>query len=524
MIDLTGKAVLIVGLGDSGCEAAAAASGLGASVTAIDSSSEPSSLSMLPWLESKGVEVRLGVEVPDGLATYDLVVTSPGVPDRSPVLARAREEGLRVISELELAYRLLDNPIVAVTGTNGKTTTTTLIARMLDRPGRRAVACGNIGTPLVSLCSPLNKDACIRTSMHPHLLRSAPSRYSRSTARSRALHERRLGALDTTPYLWNGALRGEAGPDDILVVEASSFQLAYIEEFRARVSVVLNIAPDHFDWHRNMDEYRKAKMRLVENMLPGDYLVYNRDDDFCTQMALGARGVTVGFSVVSPPGEGLWIEGGWVVAGPPLEAGRILPVDEIGVSGIHNVGNVMAAAAASLVMGEPPARIREAAREFKGLAHRLEFVSRVGEVLFYNDSKATNPHAALQAIKSFDGPLVAIMGGRNKGLDLSELAGELCRGMESGAIRGVVFLGECADEFRAAVNRECGAAANNCMEMADDMEESVRKAYQLADGSGVVVLTPACASFDMFGDYQERGRVFKECVACLEGGDGVGDG
>ncbi len=469
MMDLAGKAVLIVGLGDSGCEAAGAAGELGASVTAIDSSEEPSRISAVPRLESDGVEVLLGVDIPDGLKGYDLVVTSPGVPDRAPVLTRARELGLRVISELEFAFRLLKNTIVAVTGTNGKTTTTTLIARMLDRPDRRAIACGNIGTPLVSM-------------------------------------------------------RGEADGGDILVVEVSSFQLANIEEFRARVSVVLNMAPDHFDWHRDMEEYREAKMRLVENMLPGDYLVYNRNDDFCVGMASVARGMTVGFGPESSSGDGVWIEDGWVVAGPPLEAGLVMPVVEIGISGVHNVENVMAAIAASLAMGESPVRIREAAREFKGLVHRMEFVSRIGGVSFYNDSKATNPQAALRAIRSFKEPLVPIMGGRNKGLDLSELAGELCLGIEGGEVRGVVFLGESAAEFLAAVRRECGTSANGSIETSDCMEDSVQRAYRLAGGSGVVVLTPACASFDMFTDYRERGLAFKECVARLEGGDDVGDG
>ncbi len=219
----------------------------------------------------------------------------------------------------------------------------------------------------------------------------------------------------------------------------------------------------------------------------------------------------------------MWIEDGWVMAGPPLEAGPVMPVDEIGISGVHNVENVMAAAAASLAIGEPPVRIREAAREFKGLVHRMEFVSRIGGVSFYNDSKATNPQAALQAIRSFKEPLVPIMGGRNKGLDLSELAGELCRGIEGGEVRGVVFLGESAGEFVAAVRRECGASANSCIETSDGMEDSVQRAYRLAGGSGVVVLTPACASFDMFTDYKERGRAFKECVARLEVGDDVGD-
>ena len=463
MIELDGKDILVVGLGESGYAASTVARALGASVTAIDRSRRPAKLGRLSGLESDGVNVMLGVDVPDDLARHDLVVTSPGVPDRAPVLMSARDAGLKVISELELAFRLLDNPMVAVTGTNGKTTTTTLIARMMDRPRRRAFACGNIGTPLVSLY-------------------------------------------------------GNVDPADVLVVEVSSFQLQNIEEFHAQVSVALNIAPDHFDWHRDMDEYRGAKMRLVENVQPGEYLIFNSSEEFCVSMAGACRGINIGFGVERPPGEGLWTEDGWIMAGPPFEAGKVMPVEEVGVPGEHNLDNVMAALAASLAMGEHPEHLRKVAAEFNGLEHRMEFVSTVGEVSFYNDSKATNPHAALQAIRSFDEPIVAIMGGRNKGLDMGELVGELCRGMADGTVRGMVLMGESAGELEAALDRECRDLAAGHLEVAKGMDDSVRTAYRLSGGDGVVLLTPACASFDMFTDYKDRGRVFKESVGKLEGG------
>lgn len=469
MIDLRGKRLLVVGLGMSGAEAARVAAGLGAAVRVVDSSSAPAKLGMVDQLESAGVEVDLGVDVPGDMEGYDLLVASPGVPDAAPVLAAARGARLKVMSELELGYQLLEGcTMVAVTGTNGKTTTTRLLGDVLSTGGRQAVTCGNIGNPLVGLF-------------------------------------------------------GKVEQGEVLVIEVSSFQLQNIERFHARVSVALNIAPDHFDWHRDFDEYRAAKMRLVENMQPDEYLVYNLDDEHCRQMALRARGTTLGFAAARKPDSAVWVEGGWITAGQPLAAVKVLPLAELKVSGEHNVENVMAAAAAALALGVEPEGIREAVSDFEGLEHRVEFVTKVSDVSFFNDSKATNPHAALHAIRSFDQPLVAIMGGRNKGLDFSDVAFEVCRRLRDGRVRGLVLVGECADEIRETIERACRGEANGHLLMASDLDDSVEKAFRLAGGTGVVLFTPACASFDMFADYKDRGRIFKESVARLkEGGSGGG--
>ncbi|MBU1670169.1 MAG: UDP-N-acetylmuramoyl-L-alanine--D-glutamate ligase [Actinobacteria bacterium] len=461
MIEMEGRRVLVVGLATSGYEAAAAVSEMGAHAVVVDSATEPARLDGAAGLQERGVEVRLGVAVPDDIHEFDLVVTSPGVPGASAVLQAAAYAGVPVISELELGFGLLEsNTMVAVTGTNGKTTTTSLVAAILAEAGLGAATCGNIGTPITGL-------------------------------------------------------RGAVADDTVLVAEVSSFQLAYIVEFRAAVCIVLNMAPDHFDWHRDLTEYQAAKMRLVENMRPEDWLVYNRDDEFCARMAASARGRLLAFSSSRRLSEGIFAEGGVLEAAGPFAA-RIMDLDEIALPGGHNLENVMAAAGAALILGVAPPKIREAVRGFEGLEHRTEFVDEVAGVSFYNDSKATNPHAALSALKAFEGPLVPILGGRNKGLEFSGLAAELCRGMSSGRIRGLVLVGQSAQEIDRAVGVACpdGRAP---VETVGKLPEAVRAAHRLARGEGAVVYTPACASFDMFTDYKERGRAFKDAVRRFKG-------
>lgn len=461
MMQLRKKRVLVVGLGRSGAAAARAAAGLGAFVQLVDRSRTPLEAGLAEELRSAGVKLHLGVEKPPGMGEYDLVVTSPGVPNNAPVLAAARSAGLSLISELELGYELL-NPdrMVAVTGTNGKTTTTRLIAGMLEAGGVQATTCGNIGNPLTGLYGRLEEGV-------------------------------------------------------VPVVEVSSFQLSNIEEFRATVSVVLNIAPDHFDWHSDFDDYREAKMRLVENARPEDLLVYNSEDIWCREMSTRTRGRSWGFALRKTPEAVIWLESGWLVTGPPLEEGRLMPVRDMKLDGIHNVQNTMASALAALGSGVDRGAVREGAAAFTGLEHRMEYVDTVGGVRFFNDSKATNPHAALHALLSFDEPCVAVMGGRNKGLDFTDLTAELCARMDDGRVRGVVLVGESALPMMRALERECRASARHRVVTAQTLDESVKAAYEMSGGVGVVLFTPACASFDMFSDYKERGRAFKESVRDL---------
>jgi UDP-N-acetylmuramoylalanine--D-glutamate ligase len=464
MMGLEDERVLVVGLGASGEAAAVALVESGAVTVLIDSSPEPSRVAAAEQLGEKGIEVRLGVAVPDDLESFDLVVTSPGVPEKAPVLRKARSLGTRVVSELELGYRLLEGAtMVAITGTNGKTTTTLLAAAMLDRPPRRALTCGNIGTPLVGL--------------------------------------------------FGNTIEG-----DILVCEVSSFQLNDIEKFRAKVSVVLNLAPDHFDWHADMDEYARAKMRLIENMTPGDLLVYNADDPFCVEMSREAGEDAVGFSRRGLKDAGILVEDGRIVTGGRLGDGPLLDVDDIGLVGAHNLDNVMAAAASALLLGEDRLHVAEAAAGFRGLEHRCEPAGEVVGVRFYNDSKATNPHACLQAVASFDRPFVVIMGGRNKGLEFDGLAVALRDRLDEGTLMGIVLMGESADEIEEALRKVGIDEGGGSLRRAADLEDAVSIAHSMARDGGAVLFSPACASFDQFTDYKDRGKAFKAAVERLAGG------
>lgn len=455
--------MLVVGLGSSGEAAARVLAGLGAHVVIVDSSASPARADAAGGLADAGVEVRLATEVPHDLETFGLVVASPGVPDRAVVLAKAREAGLRVISELELGYRLLEgHEIVAVTGTNGKTTTTSLAAAMLESPTRPAVECGNIGTPIVGL---------------------------------------------------HGTL---VGPE-VLVCEVSSFQLANIERFRAKVAVILNLAPDHFDWHSDLDDYAAAKARIVENMVPGDFLVYNEADEFCRDVAARAAGTAVGFARSTSDSAGIWLEETHLRTRGSLGDGALLETGDLKIAGAHNLDNVMAASAAALLMGAPRGQVREAAVAFEGLEHRCEPAGSVEGVEFFNDSKATNPHATLVAVSSFEGPFVAILGGKNKGLEFSGLAHTLCRRLRDGSLLGVVVMGECASDIEQELKDACGKDANGHITRATDMHDSVEKAFEMARPRGSVLFSPASASFDMFTDYKDRGRAFKAAVERLAG-------
>ena len=300
--------------------------------------------------------------------------------------------------------------------------------------------------------------------------------------------------------------------------EVSSFQLSNIEQFRAKASVILNLAPDHFDWHTGMADYAGSKARIVENMLPDDFLVYNAEDGFCRQVAARARGRRVGLSHSRVDGSGIWLEGGVITTGPPFEGAPLIDSDDLRLAGAHNLDNVMAAAAVALLLGRDRDSVARAAESFEGLEHRCEPAGAVGGVEFFNDSKATNPHASMHAIRSFDKPFVAIMGGRNKGLDFSELAQALCDRISEGSLVGLVLMGESAPEIEGALMDVCATAAGGRVVMGTDMDDSVAKAYRMAAGDASVLFTPACASFDMFDDYKARGNSFKASVGKLSGG------
>ncbi len=459
-----GTNVLVIGLGLSGVAASRVLLKRGARVVAIDRNDTDILRAKAAEISAEGVTVLLGVETPESMKEFDLVVPSPGVPPFAPALVLARRLGLRVISELELGWKIISNPVVAVTGTNGKTTTTKLISEILSKKERPAVACGNIGTPLCDL-------------------------------------------------------NGKISDRELLVVEASSFQLQNIEDFKPDVAVVLNVASDHLDWHKDFAEYFNAKARIVENQGVENYVIYNASDKHCSDLASKARSKKVPFSLDPIGNDGIWSEQGWLFAGLPFfRRKKIMPLEEIPLPGVHGVMNTMAAVGAALAIGESVRSIRDKVSSFTGLEHRMEYVTTISGVVFYNDSKATNPHATIHAVRSFKTPMVVILGGRNKGLDFSELVGELVRVNDAGILAGVVLMGECAAELEESLQKSSAGGKPVWISRAKDLEEAVLKSLKKAlevPKPGVVLFSPAAASFDMFKDYKDRGLKFKETVFAL---------
>jgi UDP-N-acetylmuramoylalanine--D-glutamate ligase len=401
-------------------------------------------------LRHVGIEVELGGHSAATFDSADLVVTSPGVPPDEPGLVSARTRGVEVIGEVELASRWLRGRVIAVTGTKGKSTTTTLLGRMIAADGRRVLVGGNIGVPLSSQVE------------------------------------------DSTP-------------ETIHAVEVSSFQLETTTTFRPWIALWLNLAADHLDRHPNVEEYARAKAHIFANQRAEDWAVVNLDDPIVMAHSEGIASRRVGFSPLGSTSEGFSVEGEWIVRRTATSAERLVPVSAVELTGRHMLGNVVAAVATASVAGVSTSAMVASLKSFRGLEHVMEPSGRVGGVTFVNDSKATNVEAARRSIESFPGRLVALVGGHFKGGDFRDLREALAsRG------RAVVAMGEAAPLVREAL-----ADLLPVIDAAS-MREAVERGYEAARPDGIVLLAPACASFDWFRDYAERGRAFKEEVERLK--------
>ena len=401
-------------------------------------------------LRHVGIEIELGGHSAATFDSADLVVTSPGVPPDEPGLVSARTRGVEVIGEVELASRWLHGRVIAVTGTKGKSTTTTLLGRMIAADGRRVLVGGNIGVPLSSQVE------------------------------------------DSTP-------------ETIHAVEVSSFQLETTTTFRPWIALWLNLAADHLDRHPNVEEYARAKAHIFANQRAEDWAVVNLDDPIVMAHSEGIASRRVGFSPLGSTSEGFSVEGEWIVRRTATSAERLVPVSAVELTGRHMLGNVVAAVATASVAGISTSAMVASLKSFRGLEHVMEPSGRVGGVTFVNDSKATNVEAARRSIESFPGRLVALVGGHFKGGDFRDLRKALAsRG------RAVVAMGEAAPLVREAL-----ADLLPVIDAAS-MREAVERGYEAARPDGIVLLAPACASFDWFRDYAERGRAFKEEVERLK--------
>lgn len=459
IMELAGTKVTVVGLARSGVAAARLLQEAGARVTVADKKDRAELTAALEHLDQSKIGVTLGSGYASALESADLVVISPGVPYRLEALERVRRRGVKVVSELELASRFLSAPILALTGTNGKSTTVTLIGKMLQQSGRRVFVGGNLGTAL-------------------------------SEAAGNSLQASKLGR--PSPY-------------DYLVVEVSSFQLETVEQFHPWIAAILNVTVDHQDRYDSIDEYVAAKNRIFENQTPSDYALFNLDDARVAALRRGAKARVLGFTRTSTlPSDvagGTYLDQDWIVTtvtGRPQEVCRR---DEITIIGNHNIENAMAAATFALLSGCSLDAIRQVLREFPGLEHALEIVRERRGVRFVNDSKGTNVDATLKALESVEQPIWLIAGGRDKGGDFSRLAPAVRR-----RVKRLILIGEAAPLIAKAMQ------GYQAIDRADTLREAVELAAAGASAGEVVLLSPACASFDMFADYQDRGRQFKALV------------
>jgi UDP-N-acetylmuramoylalanine--D-glutamate ligase len=447
-MDLKGKKVLVVGLARTGIATAKFLKAKGSLVTATEVKPKEEMKEAVQALEGMDISTEWGGHQIETFLKQDIIVVSPGVDLSIEPIQKAIKQGVRVVSEIELAYHFIHAPIIAVTGTNGKTTTTLLVGEMLKEDGRKVGVGGNVGEPLILFAD--GKDR------------------------------------------W-----------EVLVVEISSFQLEAIEDFRPRISVLLNITEDHLDRYPRYDDYIEAKVRIFANQNSGDLAVLNRDDPIVMQFREKVKAKKVLFSLKEKLGEGAFSNGQTIFLRLG-EKGEEYSIAKTPLKGIHNVENMMAALTTARIFGCSKKSIQTVLDRFKGLEHRLEFVREIKGVRFYNDSKGTNVGSVVKSLQSFSEPVTLIAGGKDKNGDLSPLEALIQK-----RVKHLILIGEAKERM----NLELGGLTDTVM--AKTMEKAVLLAHQKAKAGEVVLLSPACSSFDMFKDYKERGQVFKEAVKRL---------
>jgi UDP-N-acetylmuramoylalanine--D-glutamate ligase len=418
-------------------------------VTVSDTKSPDELRGEIPNLLEGGITVETGGHGERTFRGQDQIVVSPGVPVDAPQLAQAREQGIPVIGEIELAARFLKGRIVAITGSNGKTTTTALTGEVISTGGLESLVGGNIGTPAISLVE-------------------------------------------------------ESTNDSFVVLEVSSFQLETVQSFHPFIAMVLNITPDHLDRHSTFEAYVDAKARIFENQTGEDFAVLNADDPTCVGLASRTKARKIWFSRAKEVEIGAWLRGGQIVFRDDGQEREIMPVSEIKLKGAHNLENVLAAVCAGILTQIEPARIRRAVQEFKAVEHRLEYVATVRGVDFYNDSKATNVDATIKALESFPANIHLILGGKDKGSDYTVL-----KPLLKERARRVYTIGAAAEKIESHLGGIVEVVR------AGTLDAAVKRAAASAESGDVVLLAPACASFDQFENYEHRGTAFKQTVRAL---------
>ncbi len=455
-ISYAGQKVLIIGAGISGFAAAKVLKKLGAEVVLSDAKAEADIKYDFTELREAGIELVFGPQADSLLDGVDIVLASPAVPVRVPIIQTALQRGLRLMSEIELAYILARSPFCAVTGTNGKTTTVTLLGLLLEAQFDRVGVGGNIGVPLV-----------------------------------------------------DEALRVGAG--GAVAAEISSYQLEATSLFHPHVAAILNVTPDHIVRHGSMEVYQATKEKIFAQQTAADAVVLNYDDERTRGMAERARRNTrvCFFSRRTELAEGATLVGDRLTLRWEGQEYPLCTVDELGIKGGHNVENALAAAAVAFLAGVEPERMIPVLKSFKGVEHRIEYVRTIDDVPYYNDSKATNTDSAIKALETFPDHIILIAGGDDKLTDLTDFMT-----LVKARVDELILLGDAAERFAKAA-LDMGIAAEHIYKVGYDMGAAVAKAHELASKPQVVLLSPACASFDMYDGFEERGRDFKRLVQAL---------
>lgn len=447
-MDIKNKKALVVGLARSGISAANLLCRLGARVTITDEKRE-SELSENIRKLTKGISLKLGGHNGVDIAKVDLVVISPGVLWDSPFLNKIRENGIRIISEVELAFKYIKAPLIAVTGTNGKTTTTTLIGEMLKKDDRNVFVGGNIGNPMCE-------------------------------------------------EVLNGS------SSELILSEISTFQMEGIETFKPHISVILNITPDHLDRHKSMAEYIALKKRVFINQNTRDYTVFNMDDKITAALSNEGKGERIFFSRIREVDNGAFVRGNNIIFRRNRKEEIVSTLKDLKIIGVHNIENTLASVAVGGICDIPPRLMREVISEFSGIPHRMEFVREIEGIKFINDSKGTNVGATIKSIESFNEPIILIAGGKDKGSDYLPL-----KPLIEDRVKFLILIGEAKKKMASVMN-----GFRNILN-AESFEEAVNEAFDKAEKGDVVLLSPACASFDMFRDYEDRGEQFRKIVESL---------
>lgn len=451
-MDFKDKKVLVSGVAKSGISAAYLLKKLGANVTIQDAKTEDKLGNVVTELKNNGITLFLGANPDDIIEDMDILVMSPGVPTDLPFVNKARENNIPVIGEIELAYMFCKSPIIGITGTNGKTTTTTLVGDICKAYYNNTFVVGNIGNPFADI------------------------------------------TLDTTN-------------DGAVVAELSSFQLETIKEFTPKVSAVLNITPDHLNRHHTLENYIAAKERVFENQTADDYCILNYNDETTKAMANKTKAKVIFFSLNNSLEEGIYSDDKSIYIKALGYDQKVVDIDELKILGGHNVENAMAAIGCSIALGVPMDIVVKVLKAFTAVEHRIEYVTTVNDIEFYNDSKGTNPDASIKAVEAMKRPICIIAGGYDKGSDFTEWIDTF-----KGRVKFVAVIGAVKDKIVDTLNK----ADFTNYKTADTFEEAIDLCYENAEKGDCVLLSPACASWDMFKSYEQRGEIFKDYVRKLK--------